>query len=158
MFRVSAWRVRLSQANRFGHGVTVFCLIRFVSGSLRRERIFRDQSDLLAFSDDILCERCRCSAEGTRYICKLVDAYVTNATRWSRALTVTQTVCITLRSFATGTYMHSVFDAENLSKNAACCAICKVVLALTKLLNMFVVFPGHVSRAWKKPSAKSQVS
>ncbi len=32
-----------------------------------------------------------------------------------------------------------------MSKNAVCCALRKVVLALTELLNMFVVFPGHVS-------------
>ncbi len=47
--------------------------------------------------------------------------------------------------FATGTYMHSVGDAENLSKSTVCHALRKDVLALTELLNMFVVFPGHVS-------------
>ena len=36
--------------------------------------------------------------------------------------------------------MHSVGDAENLSQNTGI----KVVLALTELLNMFVVFPGHL--------------
>ena len=69
---------------------------------------------------------------------------MSNSTKRSCALTVAQTVCISLRFFATGTYMHSVGDAENLSKNTVCCAIRKVVLALTELLNMFVVFPGHL--------------
>ncbi len=116
---------------------------RTVRGFLTRERVFRGRSDPLAFSDDILYERHRFSAEGTRYRCRLVDVYVTNATRWSCALTVTQTVCIVPCSFATGTYMHSVGDAENLSKSTVCHALRKDVLALNKLLDMFVVFPGH---------------
>ncbi len=40
--------------------------------------------------------------------------------------------------------MHSVCDAENLSKNTACCTIHKVVPVSTELLNMFVVFAGHL--------------
>lgn len=47
--------------------------------------------------------------------------------------------------FTTGSYLHSVGDAENLSKNTACCTMRKVVLALTDKLNMFVVFPSHLS-------------
>uniref|UniRef100_A0A667XP17 Putative nuclease HARBI1 n=1 Tax=Myripristis murdjan TaxID=586833 RepID=A0A667XP17_9TELE len=104
---------------------------RIVRGSLRRQRQFRD--------------RYRFSSEGIRYICSLVEPSVRNATDRSCALTVGQTVCVALRFFATGTYMHSVGDAENVSKNTVCCAIHKVVLALTERLNMFVVFPSHVS-------------
>ena len=37
---------------------------RIVRASLRRERVFRDRFDPLAFPDDILHERYRCSAEG----------------------------------------------------------------------------------------------
>ncbi len=84
-------------------------------GSIRRERVFRDQSDPLAFSDDTFYKRYRFSAEGICYICKLTDAYVTNATRRSCALTVTQAVYIASHFIAMGTYMHSVGDAENLS-------------------------------------------
>ena len=110
----------------------------------KSERIFRDRTDPLASHDDILYERYRFSAEGIRYICNLLEPYIGSATKRSRALTVAQTVCVSLRFFATGTYMHSVGDAENLSKNTVCRVIHKVVLALTKLLNMFVVFPGHL--------------
>ena len=117
---------------------------RIVRGSLRRERVFRDRTDPLAFHDDILYERYRFSAEGIRYICNLLEPYIGSATKRSRTLTVAQTVCVSLRFFAKGTYMHSVGDAENLSKNTVCRTIRKVVLALNKLLNMFVVFPGHL--------------
>ncbi len=116
---------------------------RIVRAALRRERLLRDRTDPLAFPDEILYERYRFSAEGIRYIRSLVEPSVRNATWRSCALTVGQTVCVAL--FATGTYLHSVGDAENLSKNTACCAIHKVVLTLTEKLNVFVVFPSHVS-------------
>ena len=46
--------------------------------------------------------------------------------------------------FATGTYLHTVGDAENISKNTVCLAIRKVVAALNTLPNMFVVFPSFL--------------
>ncbi|XP_067090351.1 putative nuclease HARBI1 [Osmerus mordax] len=117
---------------------------RKVRGELRRARTFRDRQNPLAFHDDHLYERYRFSAEGMTYLCQLLEPYVANATHHSSALTVPQTVCVALRYFATGTFMYSMGDAENLSKNTVCCAIRKVVLALTHLLNTFVVFPGHL--------------
>lgn len=78
---------------------------RIVRGSLRRQRVFRDRGDPLAFPDDILYERYRFSSEGIHYICSLVEPSVRNATERSCALTVGQTVCVALRFFATGTYM-----------------------------------------------------
>ncbi|MBN3295736.1 HARB1 nuclease, partial [Amia calva] len=41
--------------------------------------------------------------------------------------------------------MYSIGDAEHLSKNTVCRAVRKVALALSKLLDAFVVFPGHLS-------------
>lgn len=46
-------------------------------------------------------------------------------------LTVTQTVRIALRVFAMGTYMQSVGDAENVSKNTVC--ICMYYLCASKV-------------------------
>ncbi|CAK6977013.1 putative nuclease HARBI1 [Scomber scombrus] len=91
-----------------------------VRGALRRERVFRDRCNPFDVPDDILYERYRFSADGLRYICQLMEPYVANVTHRSRALTVPQTVCIALRFFATGIYMHGVGDAENLSKNTCC--------------------------------------
>lgn len=117
---------------------------RSLWGSLRMERVFTDWSDLLAFSDDTLYECYSFSSEGIQYICKLVEPYMSNAPKPSHTPTVAQTVYVALSFFATGIYMHPHGDAENLSKNTVCHAICKVVLALTELLNMFVVFLGHL--------------
>ena len=58
---------------------------RIVRASLRRERVFRDRFDPLAFPDDILHERYRFSAEGVRYIRSLVEPSVRNATERSCA-------------------------------------------------------------------------
>ncbi|KAK0151171.1 hypothetical protein N1851_007651 [Merluccius polli] len=63
-------------------------------------------------SEDILYERYRFSSEGIRYLVVLVGPYVGNATKRSRA----QCVCVSLRFVATGTYLHTVGDAENISK------------------------------------------
>ncbi|KAK0144625.1 DDB1- and CUL4-associated factor 11 [Merluccius polli] len=110
---------------------------------LRRQRVFRDRSDPLALPEDILYERYRFSSEGIRYLIVLVG-HVGNATKRSCPLTVAQCVCVSLRCFAKGTYLHTVGDAENISKNTVCLAICKVVVALNTLLNMFVVFPSFL--------------
>ncbi|KAK0156322.1 Transient receptor potential cation channel subfamily M member 5 [Merluccius polli] len=48
------------------------------------------------------------------------------------------------RRHSHGTYLHTVGDAENISKNTVCLAIRKVVAALNTPLNMFVVFPNFL--------------
>ena len=125
-------------------GVTVDLGARIVQASLRRQRVFQDRTDPLAFSDQILYERYRFSAEGIRYLIDLVGPYVGNVTQRSRALTVAQCVCVSLRFFATGTYLHAVGDAERIGKNTVCRAIHKVVAALNILLHRFVAFPSFL--------------
>ena len=68
-------------------GVPVDLGALIVQASLRRQRVFRDRTDPLALSDDILYERYRFSSEGIRYLIFLVGPYVVNATQRSRALT-----------------------------------------------------------------------
>ena len=54
------------------------------------------------------------------------------------------TNCIALRFFATGTFLYTIGDAENLGKSAVCRAIRKVYLALKQFLGGFVVFPSYL--------------
>uniref|UniRef100_A0A673H0X9 DDE Tnp4 domain-containing protein n=1 Tax=Sinocyclocheilus rhinocerous TaxID=307959 RepID=A0A673H0X9_9TELE len=105
---------------------------QIVRRALRRERVFRDRQNPLAFPDTYLYERYRFSAEGISYICELLEPHITNVTRRSHALTVPQMVCIALCFFASGTYLYAVGDAENLGKNMG-------------YINSFIVFPGHLS-------------
>ncbi|MBN3301905.1 HARB1 nuclease, partial [Amia calva] len=118
---------------------------RIVRGSLRRARVFRDRTNPLSYPDDVLYERYHFSSEGIQYLCQLLGPDVSNATCRSDALTVEQTVCLALRYFASGHIMYFIGDAEHLSKNTVCRAVRKVALALSKLLDAFVVFPGHLS-------------
>ena len=118
---------------------------RIVRGSLRMARILRDRQNPLAHLDDVLHERYRFSVEGIRYLCQLIEADVSNVTRRGQALTIEQIVCLSLRYFASGQNIFSIGDAEYLSNNTVCRASRKVVIALNKLVDAFVVFPGHLT-------------
>ncbi|XP_059369577.1 putative nuclease HARBI1 [Carassius carassius] len=112
--------------------------------AFQRERTFRDRADPLAFSDYYLHERYRFSREGIAYICRLLlSPHIANSTRRNKALTVPQTVCIALCFFASGTFLYTVGDAENISKASVCRSVRIVYLSLKKLLNVFITFPGH---------------
>ncbi|KAK0145907.1 hypothetical protein N1851_015160 [Merluccius polli] len=80
--------------------------------TLRLDRLLIG-TDPLALPEDILYERYRFSSED---IPVLVGPYVGNATKRSHA----QCVCVSLRFVATGTYLHTVGDAENISKKVPC--------------------------------------
>uniref|UniRef100_A0A3B3SEJ8 Putative nuclease HARBI1 n=1 Tax=Paramormyrops kingsleyae TaxID=1676925 RepID=A0A3B3SEJ8_9TELE len=108
------------------------------------ERVLCDRQDPLLFTDDILVERYRFSRDGILYLNNLLAPYIISQTRRSHALSTTQTVCIALRFFASGTFLYTVGDAENLSKSTVCRAIRKVCVALKYMLRAFVVFPGHL--------------
>ncbi|KAK0132300.1 Dihydropyridine-sensitive L-type skeletal muscle calcium channel subunit alpha-1 [Merluccius polli] len=116
----------------------------YITNLTHRGRALTSEQTLCIALQGVLYERYRFSSEGIRYLIVLVGPYVGNATKRSRALTVAQCVCVSLRFFATDTYLHTVGDAENISKNTVCLAIRKVVAALNTLLNMFVVFPSFL--------------
>lgn len=111
--------------------------------ALRRERVFRDRYDPFAFDDDWLYERYRFSGDGLRYICSLLGPRISHRTARSHAVPVPQMVCIAMRFFASGSFLYTVGDAENLSKATVCRTIRKVYLALKTLAPVFIKFPGH---------------
>ena len=104
-------------------------------------RVLRDRQDPLFYTDEFLFERYRFSRQGLIYLQDLLGPYIANITRRSRALTVLQTLCIALRFFASGTFVYSVGDAENIGKAAACVAVRKVNLALNQLITYHVPWP-----------------
>ena len=61
----------------------------------------------------------------------------------SHAFTVPQILCVTSRLFASGNFLFSVGDAENLNKGTICHTIRHVCLALKSFTNIFITFPGH---------------
>ncbi len=117
---------------------------RIIRRAFRINRVLRHRQDPLAQRDSVLFERYRFSREGVIYIINLLEPHIKSSTRRSRALTTAQTVCIALRFFASGTFLYTIGDAENLAKSAVCRAIRKVYLALKQFLVVFVVFPSHL--------------
>nr|XP_046188829.1 uncharacterized protein LOC124017618 [Oncorhynchus gorbuscha] len=111
--------------------------------AFRRERVFRDRLDPLAFPDDHLYERYRFSADGIRYLCRLLGPRIKHRTARSHALSVEQMVCVALRFFASGAFLYSVGDAEQLNKATICRTIRSVCLAIKALADVFISFPGH---------------
>lgn len=62
----------------------------------RHERVFRERSDPLAYSDDYLHEKYRFSADGKRYLCRLLGSKIQHCTAWSHALTIPRMICVAL--------------------------------------------------------------
>ncbi|XP_041671994.1 putative nuclease HARBI1 [Cheilinus undulatus] len=108
-----------------------------------RERVFRDRSDPLVFGDDYLIERYRFSGNGLRYLCRLLGPEIQHQTVFSHALTVPWMVSVTVRFLASGSFLYSVGDAENLNKGTIHLAVRRVCLALKSLIHIFITFPGH---------------
>ncbi|XP_051506713.1 putative nuclease HARBI1 [Myxocyprinus asiaticus] len=118
---------------------------RIIRRAFRINCVLRDRQDPLAQRNTILFERYLFSHEGVIYIINLLEPHIKCLTRRSLALTTAQTVCIALRFFASGTFLYTFGDAENLVKSAVCRAIRKVYLALKHFLGVFVEFPSHLT-------------
>uniref|UniRef100_A0A3Q2PDQ6 Putative nuclease HARBI1 n=1 Tax=Fundulus heteroclitus TaxID=8078 RepID=A0A3Q2PDQ6_FUNHE len=117
---------------------------RIIRRAFRIFHVLRDRQDPLAQRDSVILERYRFSREGVIYIINLLEPHIKCSTRRSRALTTVQTVCVALRFFASGAFLYTIGDAENLVKSVVCRAIRKVYLALKQCLGFFVAFPSHL--------------
>ena len=87
-----------------------------VRRAFRAQRTFRDRHDPFAFSDPFLYERYRFSRDGLIYLCSPIGKQLTRKSSRNNALTASQTLCIGLRFFASGTFLYTVGDAEHVSK------------------------------------------
>ncbi|XP_016327171.1 putative nuclease HARBI1 [Sinocyclocheilus anshuiensis] len=112
--------------------------------AFRHERVFRDRSDPLAFADEYLTERYRFSGDGIRYLCRLLGPKIQHRTVRSPVPQIPQMVCVALRFLASGMFLYSAENLENLNKGTICRTIRnKVSLALKSLAHIFITFPGH---------------
>lgn len=106
-----------------------------------QERVFRDRLDPLAFPDDHLYERYRFSADGIRYLCRLLGPKIKHRTARSHVLIVKQIVCVALHCFVSWGFLYSVGDAEQLNKATICCSI-RCVSDYESIVRS-ISFPGH---------------
>src|SRR4029434_2981210 len=82
--------------------------------AFHRERVLRNRQDLLFHHDEFFYERYRFSRQGIIYLKDLLELFIANTPPRSRALTVSQTLCITFRFFASGTFLYTVGEANHL--------------------------------------------
>lgn len=111
--------------------------------AFRRERVFQDRSVPLSFPDNHLYERYRFSGEGIHYLYRRLGPRIQHRTARSHALIIPQMVCVALRFFASGSFLYSVGDAENLNKATIFRTVRSAYLALKSLAHIFITFPGH---------------
>ena len=111
--------------------------------TFRHGGVFWDRSDPLVLGDDYLIERYRLSGDGLRYLYRLLGPKIQNQTAQSHAFTVPQMVCVTLRFFASGSFLYSVGVAENLNTGTICRTIRRVCLALKSFISIFITTPGN---------------
>ena len=109
--------------------------------NILQEMVIRLRIDVKAFPHSYLFKRF--TSQPIISILNLTCPYICNITSRSHVLTPQQILCVALRFFANGSFLHNVGDAEHLSKATVCRAVRKVCLALKRLLPIFVVFPGH---------------
>ncbi len=116
---------------------------RIIRRAFRINRVLQHRQDPLAQRDSVLLERYNFSREGVIYIINLLEPHIKSSTRRSLALTTAQTVCIALRFFASGTFLYTIGDAENLAKSTVCRAIRKVYLALKQAFKCCITQHCH---------------
>ncbi|KAL0993964.1 hypothetical protein UPYG_G00116170 [Umbra pygmaea] len=119
---------------------------QIIRKAIRTKRLFKDRQNPLSFSEEYITERYHFSSHCIVYLADLLAPSLENDTHRSCALTVMQTLCIGLHFFACGGFIHTVGDAENLSKSTVCRSIRRVYLTLARILPDFVKFPGHSSQ------------
>ncbi len=87
-----------------------------------------------------ICGRDQQFTGSTGVACSLQETHLSKTAQLSQAQVVTtvQSVCITLRFFACGTFLYSVGDAEGLAKAVVRWEIRRVYFALKHFLSIFV--------------------
>ncbi|XP_052347566.1 putative nuclease HARBI1 [Oncorhynchus keta] len=111
--------------------------------AFRRERVFRDRLDPLAFLTTIYMKDTGFLQMASGIYADYWVPGLSTALHGSHALSVEQMVCVALRFFASGAFLYSVGDAEQLNKATICRTIRSVCLAIKALADVFISFPGH---------------
>jgi hypothetical protein len=125
---------------------------RVVTGSLRRQRFFRDLANPLEDhrTEPQIKLRFRFYRETIYDILALIFADLVHATRRSRALPPLIQLLIALRFYACGAFYHVVGDHVHVDKSTACRALTRVSLALRALTKKVIVFPNRKKQAENK--------
>lgn len=116
-------------------------LLEDVNAALRRERVFRDRSDLLSESDEWLLSRFRLPRHILLQLCANLEPQLRRETRRSRAIPVTLQVLSTLGFLATGSFQRELADRSGITQPSMSRILPSVLAAIRGLTPTYIRFP-----------------
>ncbi|XP_061595266.1 putative nuclease HARBI1 [Cololabis saira] len=111
------------------------------NGRIRRERVFRDHTDLLAHDDDWLFSRFRFPRPILLEFCAELGPSLERGTRRSHLLPVPLQVLTTLGFLATGSYQCELADRSGISQSALSRAMLAVWDGIIRMFGRYIRFP-----------------
>ncbi|XDV25459.1 hypothetical protein PO909_029375 [Leuciscus waleckii] len=110
---------------------------------MRRERVFRDRSNLLEiYNNEDFIGRFRLPKEAILSLTDELAEVLSPATSRSHSIPAVLQVCTALKFYATGTFLNAVGDTVGLSKASVSRAVYRVSRALS---NKLPQFPNHLA-------------
>ncbi|XP_054920477.1 putative nuclease HARBI1 [Dermacentor andersoni] len=110
---------------------------------MRRERVFRDRTNIFeVFDEDELQRRFRFGRAGIAYLAELLRDDLQHPTRRSHALSVEQQVVLALKFFATGGFLITAGDTINVHESTASRTVRRVALALVRHCSTWIRWPS----------------
>ncbi len=110
-------------------------------GRLRRERVFRDQQDLLANDDEWLMSRFRLPRAVLLDICHALGPALQRGSRRNHAVPVPLQVLTTLGFLATGTFQRELADRSGISQPTFSRIMPDVLGGIIGLSQRYIDFP-----------------
>ncbi len=128
----------------FGGMAHLVLLEHIAARALRRERVFRERTDMFAESDEWLFSRFRLPREVLIDLCNSLEPHLSHITNRSHPIPPYLQVLCTIGLLATGTFQREIGDRAG-SQPSISRAIHKVVKAIVGLTLTYVKFPYDVA-------------
>ncbi|XP_039602265.1 putative nuclease HARBI1 [Polypterus senegalus] len=109
---------------------------------LRRDRIFRDRTDLLAESDEWLISRFRLPRPILLDLCQQFSQLLERPTKRTSAVPVHTQVLSTIGFLATGTFQREIGDRSGISQPTVSRIMPHVLHAIISLTSQYITFPN----------------
>ncbi len=130
----------------FGGMAHLVLLEHIAARALRRERVFRERTDMFAESDEWLFSRFRLPREVLIDLCNSLEPHLSHITNRSHPIPPYLQVLCTIGLLATGTFQREIGDRAGISQPSISRAIHKVVKAIVGLMPTYVKFPYDVAQ------------
>ncbi|XP_046874255.1 putative nuclease HARBI1 [Hypomesus transpacificus] len=125
---------------------------------IRRERIFREHTDLLANGDEWLISRFRLSRAVLLELCAVLGPALARNTRRNNAVPVPLQVLTTLGFLATGTFQRELADRSGISQPTLSRVMPDVLGGIVSLTHLYIKFPYTVAEQANKKAQFAAMS